>query len=66
MNNLGLPLPEKIMEALQCNVSAMLDTEMKFPKISELNEIKQLEPQRVYAQIRGIQRWTLIDIISTQ
>ncbi len=47
MNNLGLPLPEKIMEALQCNVSAMLDTEMKFPKISELNEIKQIEPQRV-------------------
>jgi hypothetical protein len=47
MNNLGLPLPQKIMEALQCNVSASNDTAMKFPTIAELNEIRQLEPKKV-------------------
>lgn len=47
MNNLGLPLPQKIMEALQCNVSASNDTAMKFPTIAELNEIRQLEPKLV-------------------
>lgn len=47
MNNLGLPLPEKIMEALQCNVSAAHDTAMKFPTIAELNKIRQLEPKTV-------------------
>jgi sulfur dioxygenase len=47
MNNLGLPLPEKIMEALQLNISAVEDTQMKLPTISELIEIHQLEAQKV-------------------
>lgn len=47
MNNLGLPLPQKIMEALQCNTGAVNDNEMKFPTITELNAIRQLEPNAV-------------------
>src|SRR4051812_17089233 len=47
MNNLGLPLPQKIMEALQCNTSATNDNEIKFPGIAELNAIRQLEPRLV-------------------
>jgi sulfur dioxygenase len=31
MNNLGMPLPEKIQEALQANVSAIDDDSVKFP-----------------------------------
>lgn len=48
MNNLGLPLPEKIMEALQTNITATVDSAIHFPTISQLNQIHQLGPNLVH------------------
>ena len=48
MNNLGLPLPEKIMEALQTNITATVDSAIHFPTISQLNQIHQLGPDLVH------------------
>lgn len=43
MNNLGLPLPEKIMEALQINTSAIQDEQLNLPTYSQLNKIKEID-----------------------
>lgn len=47
MNNLGLPLPEKIQEALQANQNAIEDESVRFPSLAKLVEIRQLAPQEV-------------------
>jgi sulfur dioxygenase len=44
MNNLGMPLPEKIQEALQANVSAIDDDSVKFPSYAQLTQTRQLTP----------------------
>ncbi|KAI8806894.1 hypothetical protein BJ742DRAFT_773666 [Cladochytrium replicatum] len=45
MKNLGLALPEKIMEALRVNVAALMDNEMSLPTYSQLNEIVKELPK---------------------
>jgi rhodanese-related sulfurtransferase len=47
MNNLGLPLPENIQEALQCNQSAIDDDSVKFPSFAQLNAVRQLSARQV-------------------
>jgi rhodanese-related sulfurtransferase len=47
MNNLGLPLPEKIQEALQANQAAIEDESVKFPSLAQLTEVRQLSPLEV-------------------
>jgi sulfur dioxygenase len=47
MNNLGLPLPDKIQEALQPNQSALEDDAIKFPGLLQLNQVQQLEASEV-------------------
>ena len=47
MNNLGLPLPEKIQEVLQPNQSALEDDRIAFPTLAELNQVRQLTPEEV-------------------
>ena len=44
MDNLTLPLPEKIQEVLQINQSEVDDDLIKFPMIAELNQVLQMEP----------------------
>jgi sulfur dioxygenase len=51
MNNLGLPLPDKIQEALQPNQSAIEDESIHFPTLGELNKVHQLAPQVVKLQL---------------
>lgn len=53
MNNLGLPLPEKIQEALQSNFSAIEDGAVQFPSLSKLSEVRQLTSQEVEARLAG-------------
>ncbi|KAI8805947.1 beta-lactamase-like protein [Cladochytrium replicatum] len=53
MRNLGLPLPEKIMEALQVNVSALMDNEMSLPTYSQLNEVKLISPDALKDMLRS-------------
>ncbi|KAJ3225235.1 hypothetical protein HK099_007153 [Clydaea vesicula] len=45
MENLGLPLPEKIMEAIQINSSTVLEDQIKLPTYSQLNEVKLISPE---------------------
>ncbi|HAI97462.1 MAG: MBL fold metallo-hydrolase [Cycloclasticus sp.] len=47
MDNLNLPLPEKIQEVLQMNQSEVDDDLIKFPMVAELNQVLQMEPSAV-------------------
>jgi len=51
MDNLNLPLPERIQEVLQINQSELDDDRIKFPLIAELNEVLQMEPELVRDRI---------------
>lgn len=51
MNNLHLPLPDKIQEALQANESAIDDDSVKFPSLAELNQVRQLAPAEVRERV---------------
>jgi len=47
MDNLNLPLPERIQEVLQINQSEVDDDRIKFPLVAELNQVLQMEPESV-------------------
>ncbi len=49
MERLGLPLPEQIQEVLQANESALDDDVLKYPSLAQLNQVRQLAPERVAA-----------------
>jgi glyoxylase-like metal-dependent hydrolase (beta-lactamase superfamily II)/rhodanese-related sulfurtransferase len=51
MNSLEFPLPQKIQEVLQPNQSAIDDDKMQFPTLTQLNDVRQLTPQRVRIEI---------------
>ena len=53
MANLGLPLPDKIQEALQANQTAIEDDSVQFPTLPELGRVRQLDPAEVRAQLAG-------------
>ena len=62
MNNLGLPLPEKIQEALQSNQSAIDDDSVKFPSFAQLNAVRQLSPREVNELRAGRDSAVLLDV----
>jgi glyoxylase-like metal-dependent hydrolase (beta-lactamase superfamily II)/rhodanese-related sulfurtransferase len=62
MNNLGLPLPEKIQEALQGNLSAIEDGSLHFPSLAKLSEVRQLSPAAVHAQMSSDSPPLLLDV----
>jgi rhodanese-related sulfurtransferase len=62
MNNLGLPLPEKIQEALQANQNAIEDDSMKFPSVAKLNEVRQLAPEHVNTGRLNPDSMVLLDV----
>jgi sulfur dioxygenase len=62
MNNLGLPLPDKIQEALQPNQSALDDDFIKFPALSQLNQVQQLEPSEVARRLNGFNAPIVVDV----
>lgn len=62
MNNLGLPLPDKIQEALQPNQSAIDDNSVKFPDLMQLNQVRQLSPQEVSSQLADSSKPVLLDV----
>jgi len=47
MDNLNLPLPERIQEVLQINQSEVDDDRIKFPLVAELNQVLQMAPESV-------------------
>jgi sulfur dioxygenase len=62
MNNLGMPLPTKIQEALQANETAIEDDSLKFPTLTQLNEVRQLEPAEVENQRQSANPPLLLDV----
>ena len=62
MNNLGMPLPTKIQEALQANESAIDDDSLKFPSFAQLNEVRQLEPVEVDSRLHSADPPVLLDV----
>ncbi len=62
MNNLGLPLPDGIQEALQPNQSEVESGTIKFPDLAPLNSVRQLAPREVLGRIQGANPPVLIDV----
>src|SRR5262249_37211000 len=62
MNGLGLPLPEKIQEALQANQSSIEDDSLKFPPLSQLSQVAQLSPREVQRELTSADPPLLIDV----
>jgi sulfur dioxygenase len=62
MNGLGLPLPDKIQEALQANQSAIEDDSVQFPTLSQLSQVRQLTPQQVRARMATVPPPVLLDV----
>jgi glyoxylase-like metal-dependent hydrolase (beta-lactamase superfamily II)/rhodanese-related sulfurtransferase len=62
MNHLGLPLPDNIQEVLQPNQSAMDDDRLRFPSLSELNQVRQLTPHLVQALTESSPAPIIVDV----
>ena len=62
MNNLGLPLPDKIQEVLQPNQSAMDDDRIAFPTLAELNQVRQLSSHEVRTLLTTSSPPLLVDV----
>ncbi len=62
MNNLGMPLPEKIQEALQANESAIDDDSVKFPSFAQLTQVRQLTPQQLHQRLSEASPPVLLDV----
>src|SRR5208337_2328289 len=66
MSNLGMPLPEKIQEALQSNQSAIEDESVKFPSLMQLSQVRQLTAQDVSARLAASSAPVLLDVRETE
>ena len=62
MQNLGLPLPEKIQEVLQPNQTALEDDALRFPTLAQLNVVRQLAPREVRLQLSAPTPPVLLDV----
>jgi sulfur dioxygenase len=62
MNNLGLPLPDKIQEALQPNQCAIEDDSMAFPDLAQLNRVRQFSAAEVARWIVGPTPAVVVDV----
>ncbi|TPX43262.1 hypothetical protein SeLEV6574_g05160 [Synchytrium endobioticum] len=51
MNNLNLPLPDKIMEALQINTSALEDNQINLPTYPQLASVRQIDPSDLKSMV---------------
>jgi rhodanese-related sulfurtransferase len=62
MNNLGLPLPDKIQEVLQPNQSALDDDRLHFPALAELSQVRQFSSQEVQVLLKAPSPPVLLDV----
>lgn len=51
MKHLGLPLPERIQQALQVNQSGFEQEEIAFPAVTDIAEIPPIEPRELARQL---------------
>ncbi|RMG99511.1 MAG: MBL fold metallo-hydrolase [Deltaproteobacteria bacterium] len=62
MNNLGLPVPERIQEVLQVNQSGCEAEEVPFPPLADLGAVLQRSPQEVAALLRSDPPPLVVDV----
>lgn len=62
MNNLNLPLPDKIQEALQVNQSAIEDESVQFPSLAQLNHVHQLSAGELKSRLASARPPFLLDV----
>ena len=62
MNNLGLPLPDGIQEALQPNQSDLDASALKFPTLSQLNQVRQMSAAELRDRLAGANAPMLVDV----
>lgn len=62
MNNLGLPLPDKIQEVLQPNETALEDDRLRFPSLAELSKVRQRTAQDVRAELESPSSPLVLDV----
>jgi sulfur dioxygenase len=62
MNDLNLPLPERIQEVLQANQTAIDDGSLKFPSLSQLNTVRQISPIELDSLLKSSPPPLLVDV----
>ncbi len=62
MNNLGLPLPDGIQESLQPNEADLDAGALKFPTLSQLNQVRQLSAAELRDRLANPKPPMLIDV----
>jgi sulfur dioxygenase len=62
MNNLGMPLPDGIQEALQPNQSEIDASTMHFPDLAQLNQVRQLDAAELTARLASADPPLLVDV----
>src|SRR2546426_1427563 len=62
MNNLGLPLPSGIQEALQANQSAIEDGAIAFPALAQLSTVRQVSPRTLHARLAAPHGPLVLDV----
>jgi rhodanese-related sulfurtransferase len=62
MNNLGLPMPDGIQEALQPNQSEIDASAIAFPDLAQLNQVRQLDPAEVLARVNAPNPPLVLDV----
>jgi sulfur dioxygenase len=62
MNNLGLPLPDGIQESLQPNEADLDAGTLKFPTLSQLNQVRQLSAVELRDHLASANPPMLIDV----
>lgn len=62
MNNLGLPLPDGIQEALQPNESDVDPSAIAYPNLAQLNHVRQMNARELNDRINAANPPLLIDV----
>jgi sulfur dioxygenase len=62
MNNLGLPLPDGIQEAMQPNESDVDSSVLSFPKLAQLNAVRQIDALELNDRLTTSEPLLLIDV----
>ena len=62
MNNLGLPLPDGIQEAMQPNQSDVDSSAIAFPNLSQLNQVRQMDARELNDRVSASDPPILIDV----
>lgn len=66
MASISFPLPDKIQEVLQPNQSAIDDDKTKFPDLTQLNHVRQLNPDEVSLRLQAATPPFVLDVREQQ